>query len=61
MGIPSYLVGSTVIGVIAQRLVRRLCSDCKIEYEPGMEVKKVLGLENNKKVYKKIKFLFLNF
>ena len=42
MGIPGYLVGSTVIGVIAQRLVRTLCPSCKEEYEIGVEEKKFL-------------------
>jgi type IV pilus assembly protein PilB len=28
MGIPPYLVGSSVIGVMAQRLVRKVCSSC---------------------------------
>lgn len=37
MGIPGYLVASTVIGVIAQRLVRTLCPSCKEEYEPSYE------------------------
>ncbi|ACL69354.1 type II secretion system ATPase GspE [Halothermothrix orenii] len=36
MGIPPYLVASSVIGVVAQRLVRRLCT-CKEEYVPGPE------------------------
>lgn len=31
MGIPSFMVASTVEGVLAQRLVRRICSDCKVE------------------------------
>ncbi len=34
MGIEPFLVGSTVEGVMAQRLVRTICPDCKIEYEP---------------------------
>jgi general secretion pathway protein E/type IV pilus assembly protein PilB len=34
MGIEPFLVGSTVEGVMAQRLVRTVCSDCKTEYEP---------------------------
>src|SRR5258708_429277 len=34
MGIEPFLVGSTVEGVMAQRLVRTICSDCKIEFEP---------------------------
>jgi len=42
MGIPGYLVASTVIGVVAQRLVRRLCPDCKERYQPGIEEKKFL-------------------
>ena len=32
MGAKDYLVSSTLSGVIAQRLVRRLCDDCKQEY-----------------------------
>jgi len=43
MGIPGYLVASTVIGVIAQRLVRRLCSSCREKYKPGAEVKQFLN------------------
>jgi general secretion pathway protein E len=34
LGVPPYLVNSTVIGVMAQRLVRTLCSACKIPAEP---------------------------
>lgn len=34
MGAKDYLVSSTLSGVIAQRLVRRLCDDCKEEYYP---------------------------
>jgi general secretion pathway protein E/type IV pilus assembly protein PilB len=34
MGIEPFLVASTVEGVMAQRLVRTICPDCKIEYEP---------------------------
>lgn len=34
MGVESYLVASTVEAVMAQRLVRRLCPNCKIEFDP---------------------------
>jgi general secretion pathway protein E/type IV pilus assembly protein PilB len=34
MGIEPFLVASTVEGVMAQRLVRTICTECKIEYEP---------------------------
>ena len=31
LGVPSFLISSTVIGIIAQRLVRKICSNCKTE------------------------------
>lgn len=34
MGIEPFLASSTVEGIMAQRLVRRLCKECKEEYEP---------------------------
>jgi type IV pilus assembly protein PilB len=46
MGAPSYLVSSAVIGILAQRLVRRNCSKCKISYEATPEELQILGIEN---------------
>lgn len=37
MGIEPFLVSSTVEGIMAQRLVRRLCSECKEAYDPKQE------------------------
>ncbi len=37
MGIESFMVTSAVIGVLAQRLVRRNCPDCMTVYEPSTE------------------------
>lgn len=34
MGLPPYLIASSLTAVIAQRLVRRLCNECKYEDEP---------------------------
>jgi general secretion pathway protein E len=34
MGVEPFLVASTVEGVMAQRLVRTICPECKIEYKP---------------------------
>ena len=34
MGIESFLISSSVLGVVGQRLVRRLCPECKVPYEP---------------------------
>jgi type IV pilus assembly protein PilB len=35
MGVPPYLVGNSVVGLVAQRLVRKICPHCVEEYEPG--------------------------
>jgi type IV pilus assembly protein PilB len=40
MGIETFLISSTVISVLAQRLVRSLCPKCKKEYEPSEAVLK---------------------
>lgn len=37
MGIEPFLVSSSVLGVLAQRLVRKICSQCKQEYTPTKE------------------------
>ncbi len=34
MGVEPFLVSSTVEGVMAQRLVRTICAECKVEFEP---------------------------
>jgi general secretion pathway protein E/type IV pilus assembly protein PilB len=34
MGVEPFLISSSVEGVVAQRLVRRICPECKVEYEP---------------------------
>ncbi len=52
MGVPAYLVASTLRGVIAQRLVRRLCSNCKEEYSPDEKEFKLLALKPGEKLYK---------
>ncbi|MCL2806559.1 MAG: GspE/PulE family protein [Coriobacteriia bacterium] len=35
MGVPSYLVGNSLVGLVAQRLVRKVCEYCKETYEPS--------------------------
>ena len=44
MGVEDYLLTSTVIGILAQRLVRKLCPDCKASYHALPEVVEQLGL-----------------
>ncbi len=45
MGIPSYLIAASLTGVIAQRLMRKLCDNCKEEYVASLYEKEVLGLD----------------
>ncbi|MCG2712448.1 MAG: Flp pilus assembly complex ATPase component TadA, partial [Candidatus Omnitrophica bacterium] len=44
MGIEAYLTAATVQAVLAQRLVRLLCPDCKQEYKPPKDEVKILEL-----------------
>lgn len=37
MGVEPYLISSALVGVLAQRLVRRICSNCKTTYKPSKE------------------------
>lgn len=43
MGVENYLVSSTLMGVMAQRLVRKICSNCKETYPAPDDIKAVLG------------------
>ncbi|EMI55007.1 GspE/PulE family protein [Rhodopirellula sallentina] len=40
IGVPSYMVASSVIAVLAQRLVRTICPRCKVRYQPSESVLK---------------------
>ena len=44
LGVEPYLVSSSLIAVIAQRLVRKVCPDCKIQHEPAKHELRELGL-----------------
>ena len=49
MGIENYLLTSTINGVLAQRLVRRLCSACREAYEPDPSLLAELQIEGHDK------------
>ncbi|MCQ2523524.1 MAG: Flp pilus assembly complex ATPase component TadA [Lachnospiraceae bacterium] len=49
MGVESYLIADSVIGVIAQRLVRRLCPECKIARPATEEECDILGVDSASK------------
>jgi type IV pilus assembly protein PilB len=44
MGIESYLLADSIVGVIAQRLVRRLCPQCKRPYNPSPDERRLLEI-----------------
>ncbi len=44
MGVEPYLVASSLVGVIAQRLVRRVCPNCAAPYEPSLEALAAVGI-----------------
>ena len=52
MGIEPFLVSSSTIGVIAQRLARRLCQECKDPYEPDPETRRFFGLPEGATLYR---------
>ncbi len=45
MGIEPFLISSSVVGILAQRLVRVICDKCKQSYKPTEEISKGLELE----------------
>ena len=52
MGIEPYLLASSILGVLAQRLVRQICSHCKVEYAPSEQEREELGLRRAGFLYK---------
>jgi type IV pilus assembly protein PilB len=44
MGIEPYVIGSALVGVVAQRLVRRLCNACRRQYTPEGETLRALNM-----------------
>ncbi len=51
MEVEPFLIASSTIGVIAQRLLRRICANCKEEYEPDRHILEFLGIENRNSFY----------
>jgi len=45
-----FLIASTVKGILAQRLVRRICAECKEPYDPTAEELKLTGLDPNEPI-----------
>ncbi|MEW6107578.1 MAG: GspE/PulE family protein [Nitrospirota bacterium] len=57
MGVEPFLLSPSLLGIIAQRLVRKICTDCKEEYSPALQELGAVGLSTpveNLKFYKGI-------
>jgi type IV pilus assembly protein PilB len=50
MGIEPYMVSSALLGIIAQKLARRLCVDCKEAYSPDINERMALKLDPNEEI-----------
>lgn len=47
MGVEPFLITSSLVGVLGQRLIRRVCSNCKTAFDPTDEDLTMLGLERS--------------
>lgn len=52
IGLPPYMIASSVIGIVAQRLVRVICPECKEEYLPNPDLLGRLGLDKQNLPFK---------
>ena len=52
MGIEPFLVSSSTIGIVAQRLARRLCHHCREAFEPDAETRRFFGLADGISIYR---------
>lgn len=52
IGVEPYLLSSTLIGVISQRLVRKICKNCRVEAEIPGSIRERLGLKEDIKAHK---------
>jgi type IV pilus assembly protein PilB len=51
MGVEPFLISASVIGVLAQRLARRVCSNCKEPYKPPPEALARMGISDPSVVF----------
>ncbi|MEZ4629807.1 MAG: ATPase, T2SS/T4P/T4SS family [Deinococcales bacterium] len=56
MGVEPFNISASLLGVLAQRLVRRVCKDCKTEYSPNPDILRQLSISpeklSNRKLYR---------
>jgi general secretion pathway protein E len=54
MGIEPFLLASTLNGVMAQRLVRKLCAECRTPYEPDAAERSIFGVSQPERIYRAV-------
>ncbi|MDR3347683.1 MAG: GspE/PulE family protein [Helicobacteraceae bacterium] len=54
MGVERFLVSSSLLGVLAQRLVRKLCEHCKVEDDLAETYEETFGFKKGTKIYKAV-------
>lgn len=54
MGIEPYLLSSSIVGIMAQRLVKKLCTSCRESYHPTDQEKALLHLEEALPLYREV-------
>ncbi len=52
MGIENYMISSATVGIMAQRLVKKICINCKESYEPNYKEEKMLNLPDDAVIYR---------
>lgn len=60
MGVERFLISSSLLAVLAQRLVRRLCNDCKCP-DDSLASHNIFGLASNKTIFKPVGCKSCNF
>jgi len=46
MGIETFLISSTVVSILAQRLIRTICPECRQAYMPNKRIAGLIGIDN---------------
>lgn len=52
MDVEPFLISSSIIGILAQRLVRKICDKCKEEYLPSEDILEGLGIDQKRKFFR---------
>jgi type IV pilus assembly protein PilB len=51
MGVESYLISNSVVGIVAQRLVKKICPECKEKYQPTENERRLMKIDESVPLY----------